>query len=714
MSWLQRCDMAGFRFFNQDLAAPWLDPVMAFLSGNRLLWPVVAALVLSLWLWGGRRGRIFSVVMAVTLLIGDPLIVGNLKKVIQRPRPFTDHPETRLLAGRGMSYSMPSGHAAIWGAVTVVTFLYYRRRWVPMAAVGLGVGVSRMYLGVHYPTDVLAGWAVGVTYGALVPRMLDGLWRILGGRLFPIWWRRLPLLLSPEEGIRTEGTAEVGDTASHWLRLGWVLIGALLAGRWFYIWRRVIELSEDEAYQWLWSKHLDLSYYSKPPLIAYAQWLGTHIAGDRELGVRLLPPLLAAAMGGMLLRFVARQTDARTGFLFLVILNAVPLLAAGSVLMTIDPLTVFFCTVGMLAGWRAVTEDSTGWWLWVGVAWAGGFLSKYFAPFQVATMLLALAVIPGGWRQLRRPGPWLALGLLALSTVPVLVWNSQHGWITLRHLSERGGLSEPYRFTLRYVQDFLLVVPLLLNPVLVGLAVVAGWMVWRRPAPVLERYLWALGAPILLFYFAYSFRSRVQPNWVAGGIIPVALLATLYWHRRVREARVAVAPWVATGLAVGLPFVALLHDTNLVEKLVGWPLPEQYEPLKRLRGLREFALGVGKAREKLLAEGRPVFIVADHYGRAGLISFYLPEAHPGAVLAPLVYELTTDVPKSQFAFWPGYSGRRGETALFVRETPDDPAKALPPRLYKEFESVEPLGPLEVHYRGRLFHEYQLYACRNLR
>ena len=418
----------------------------------------------------------------------------------------------------------------------------------------------------------------------------------------------------------------------------------------------------------------------------------------------------------MLQRFVTRQTDARTGFIFLVVLNSIPLLAAGSILLTIDPLTVFFCTVGMLAGWKAITEDSTAAWLWVGVAWGGGFLSKYFAPFQVACAVATLAVVPNGWRQLRRPGPWLALGILALSTIPVVVWNEQHDWITLRHLGERGGLNSPWKFTLRYVQDFLLVVPLLMNPVFAVLAVVAGWAVWRRPAPPIERYLWVMGAPILLFYLAYTFRSRVQPNWVAGGIVPLALMATLHWHRRWKTEGVRIGPWLATGLALGIPFVGLLHDTNLVARITGYPLPATRDPLRRVRSKRDLAMKVGEARKKLEAEGKPVFVIADHYGRAAQVTFYLPEAREAFPRDPFVYELDTGIAHSQLAFWPGYRARKGQNAIFILEGSDDPddKPVLPPELVAQFESIAPLEPIHTMYRGREMYVYHAYACRNLK
>ncbi len=129
-----------------------------------------------------------------------------------------------------------------------------------------------------------------------------------------------------------------------------------LLARLAYIAGGSIQLSQDEAYQWLWSKHLALSYYSKPPLIAYTQFLGTSLWGDTAFGVRFFSPVIAAILSLIVLRFFAREVNARAGFFLVLIVTATPLLSAGAVLMTVDPLSVLFWTAAMLAGWRAVQE----------------------------------------------------------------------------------------------------------------------------------------------------------------------------------------------------------------------------------------------------------------------------------------------------------------------------------------------------------------------
>ena len=163
----------------------------------------------------------------------------------------------------------------------------------------------------------------------------------------------------------------------------------------------------------------------------------------------------------------------------------------------------------------------------------GTLLSKYFAPFQVVAIVLAMAVVPGAWWQLRRPGPYLALGMLLLGTLPILLWNQQNGWIGFTHLSERGGLHVAWKYNPNFLIDFVAAVGSLLNPVWFGLAAVAlGVIVLQRRAPVEERFLAAFSVPIFLFYLGYTIRARVHPNWIAASVIPGMMAATLYWHRR--------------------------------------------------------------------------------------------------------------------------------------------------------------------------------------
>src|SRR5581483_562174 len=96
----------------------------------------------------------------------------------------------------------------------------------------------------------------------------------------------------------------------------------------------------------------------------------------------------------------------------------------------------------LIAGWSAVQpKGTTKQWLWVGVWMGFGLLSKYTNLFQYLAWILFFLLWPAARQHLRKPGPWLALLLSAAFLIPVLVWNQQHNWITIDHVSSDGGLN---------------------------------------------------------------------------------------------------------------------------------------------------------------------------------------------------------------------------------------------------------------------------------
>jgi membrane-associated phospholipid phosphatase/4-amino-4-deoxy-L-arabinose transferase-like glycosyltransferase len=723
MPWLQSLDVALFRFINLTLRNPLFDRVMPFFSGNSLFVPLLIVLGAIVAWKAGTRGRVCVVMVALVVCLGDPLVVNTLKHAAGRPRPFKVIADAHVppQIGKTDSFSMPSAHAANWFAATMVLLLYFRRSVSFMLPIASLVGFSRIYNGMHYPSDVLVGALLGAGYAAALVGALDALWRWAGRRWFPVWWQRLPSLLPPSLGrAATAAPAEQSATRhpppapdQHWLCLGYVLIGVLLLVRLAYLASGKIELSEDEAYQWLWSKHLALSYYSKPPLIACAQFLGTALWGDSELGVRFFSPVIAAAISFLLLRFFAREVSARVGVALVLIATATPLLAVGATLITIDPLSVAFWTAAMISGWRAVQLDSTRHWLWTGL-WTGlGFLSKYTALLQWLCWATFFILCKPARGQVKRPGPYLALLVNALCAVPVLIWNAQHGWVTLTHLGERAGLDTRWRPTLQFARDFVLAEAGLLHPVFLVAAVWAAIAFWKRPRKnALPVYFFSMGAPLFMFYFLYTLRARVQPNWIAPSVVPLFCLMAAYWDTRWRAGLRAVKTWLAASLIVGLPVVVVFHDTDLIGKIFGRALTPKFDPLTRVRAYREMARVVGQARMKLLAEGKPVFIIGSHYGITSLVTFYLPEAKAGVPNDPLVYALSSDKAENQFYFWPGYENRKGQNAIFFQEA--HTRQPPPERIEKEFESVTDLGIQDIRYRDRVFHQIQLFECRDLR
>lgn len=144
----------------QGLHMSWLDPIVSFytkLGDAGLLW-----IALSLAMLFHKPTRKAGVLALCAMILG--LIVTNLtiKPLISRPRPWLDWPIVPLVTEKDPN-SFPSGHtcAAFAAAMVWVRTLPQRRDRVIVAVMAVLMGLSRLYVGVHYPTDVLAGAVIG-------------------------------------------------------------------------------------------------------------------------------------------------------------------------------------------------------------------------------------------------------------------------------------------------------------------------------------------------------------------------------------------------------------------------------------------------------------------------------------------------------------------------------------------------------------------------
>jgi hypothetical protein len=442
----------------------------------------------------------------------------------------------------------------------------------------------------------------------------------------------------------------------------------------------------------------------------------------------------------MALRFFAREVSARAAFSLLLAVSAVPLLGIGTILMTIDPPLVLCWTWALIAGWRAVQPGGKKRdWLITGLAMGLGFLCKYTALCQIICWAVFFALSPMARAHLKKSGPWLALLAFSICTLPVVIWNWQHGWITLTHVAGDAGMHAEWRPTLRYFWDFLFTQGAVLNPIFFAGAIWAMFGFWkfRRERP-LWLYFFCMGAPLYLGYWLYSFHSRVLPNWPVAAVPPMFCLMVVYWNEKIRAGSRFVRPFFALGIALGFIALTFMYDSNLIGKISGHLLPGETDPSRRVRAWQPTAALVETAREKLEAEGKPAFIIADHYGMTALFSFYLPQARSSLKSTPLVYCIDSDEPVNQFYYWPEYdyrASRKGENAIFVGELNPyalepgwlwkwlarqpvnyaavPPPVKIPPRIAREFESTADLGEHEIKIGDRVFRRVHLWACYNL-
>lgn len=742
MSWLQELDESLFRFVNHTLSNPLFDVVMPWLSGNGVV-TLLAIVAVIIFAWRGKsRAVLCLVLMGLAIGVTDGLVCNTLKHAIARARPCAVLENVHLLVGCGANGSMPSSHAGNSFAAAMVAFLFYRRSARFMFPLAAAVAFSRIANGVHYPSDVLVGAILGMGSGFAVVFALNGFWRVVGSKWFPLWHAQLPSLVPSSTNTSHAPRTTHHDTNSHWFRAGCGVIVLVTVARWIYLASGAIELSEDEAYQWVWSKHLALSYFSKPPMIALTQFVSTSVWGDTAFGVRFFSPMIAAILGFLLLRFFTREVNGRAGFFFVLIVTATPLFSVGATLLTVDPLAVLFWTATVLAGWRAVQDDSrTRDWLWVGLWMGMGFLSKYTSPLMWMCWAVYFIVCPPSRRHLRSIGPYLAFAVNLLCTLPVVIWNMQNGWISLKHVARHGGVgkaSAPLTKHLSWLGEFISAEAVLLNPVFfVGalIALVAVARTLKRDGRL--AYFFCMGVPFFVLYIGLSLLSQVQPNWIAPSVLPMLVVMVIYWDARFKTGGRRVVMCLVVGLIIGFSLAIVLNESRLIERFTGRALPTKIDPLTRVRAHSDLAQTINGARIKLSQEGGEAFVIGDHYGITSLMSFYIPEAKKRIVQSPLIFCIPSDTPRDQYFFWPGYlETHKGQNAIYVDEREEPKlvegwlgkwwrreseltesiaeSQPAPEWVTKQFNEVRSVGVKVIKQRGQVYHVVELYECRNLR
>ncbi|MET9255887.1 phosphatase PAP2 family protein [Streptomyces sp. NPDC003717] len=154
-------------------APHWVDRVMEFTGEYGLLLAIVL-LVLGCW-WSVRRRGGEEAAPTVAALLWAPLAAGvavlvnvPIRGFVERPRPFKDHQGLEVLVSGKNDFSFVSDHATLVMALAVALFVANRRFGVAGIVLALLGGFCRVYMGVHYPTDVVGGFALGTAVALLL------------------------------------------------------------------------------------------------------------------------------------------------------------------------------------------------------------------------------------------------------------------------------------------------------------------------------------------------------------------------------------------------------------------------------------------------------------------------------------------------------------------------------------------------------------------
>lgn len=153
---------------------PWLNaPAAAFATYGIALFGLL--MLAGLWISRTRGPRAMSrALLAPVATVGAVVLQQPLIALIDRPRPYSVHPEILVLVGRSTDGSFPSDHACAVGAAAAALFLVDRRLGWTATAGAVLMAAARVYVGAHWPLDVLAGLALGALLALVIVFALTG------------------------------------------------------------------------------------------------------------------------------------------------------------------------------------------------------------------------------------------------------------------------------------------------------------------------------------------------------------------------------------------------------------------------------------------------------------------------------------------------------------------------------------------------------------
>ena len=371
-------------------------------------------------------------------------------------------------------------------------------------------------------------------------------------------------------------------------------------------------LMPQDAYYYLYSEHLALSYFDHPPMVAYMLKTFSFIFGKSVTAVKMTDFIISLLTFIGFFYFARLLLSSRKALHATLFFGSTMMLTIVSINTTPDVPLMLFWIVTLIVFYKTITHDRPYLWVLSGILMGCSFDSKYTGLFLIFGALLFLVLSEKHRHYLISWRPLILVAMFCLTIFPVFYWNVQHDWMSFKFQSANRmeGIS---RFVI-HPKNFLgniVLQAMILIPVFFG----ALWFVFYRLAKKLAKtrqlfnekvlFLLSFSFPMIGFFFAVSIFYWVKMNWIMPGYMTAIVLASIYLSRHVLKYQMIAAVVLHVLLFIQVAFYPVNVKSD--DTWYGWEeLSAEVEALKD--------------------EYPDHFIFAnDGYKTSAVLSFYLEE-----------------------------------------------------------------------------------------
>jgi hypothetical protein len=350
----------------------------------------------------------------------------------------------------------------------------------------------------------------------------------------------------------------------------------------------------DEAYYWLWSQHLDLSYVDHPPLIAYVNYILTALFGGHEMVIRIGAILILLLISIIIYQTGKELYGPRAGAIAAVIFNLLPTFFAGGLFLVPQTLLFLFWSLSFFLLVKIVKTGRSGCWYFLGISAGLGLLSDYVMALFFFGAVLYLLVDKENRFWFGRKEPYLAVLISTLLFSPVIIWNLKLGFTPLFYWGGKMGISP--RILDNLVNFFGLQMALYTPPLFLMMLYLVFHRGWNN-------FLMKIfSAVVFLPFLIISPLMNVAGHWISTAYLPSILASS-------RSKKMTI------GLIIF--FALLVNATGIAYYFFFYPVPDALRG-REMKTNAELPAFLSQSAPK---QGRTYYFAND-LGMIGLVSFY--------------------------------------------------------------------------------------------